>query len=214
MLWTPAWLLAQLGLPEPQTAEDITNIAHAALGLLRSDDKASKFKYVEKSGQRWAARPYIGPKKQRHLGSFDTPEEAAEEIISFLCSQRPLPPSPKQRNKRGEGRAPRIRALRRKGAPHMPCPIAFLDAYPCISRVPFVLLLCRWSTGFAPDEHHPEEEGQAGQAFGSCHTCCSRATRTQSRQRYCCCSEPMVHVHAVCVDAAVACDVAVRLSMQ
>ena len=95
----------------------------------------------------------------------------------------------------------------------MPCPIAFLDAYPCISRVPFVLLLCRCG----PRALHPTSTTQKKK--GKPAKLSVHATRVAHElpgpraARGIAVAEPMVHVHAVCVDAAVAWDVAATVEV-
>ena len=76
----------------------------------------SGYKYVYKSGERWQAKPYVKPGVQRGLGTFDTKEEAAEEILSLAYEGLPLPPTPKPRGKRGAGRQPRVRTKRPRAA--------------------------------------------------------------------------------------------------
>ena len=56
------------------------------------------------------------PGVQRGLGTFDTKEEAANEILSLAYEGMPLPPTPKPRGKRGQGRQPRVRAKRPRAA--------------------------------------------------------------------------------------------------
>ena len=43
-----------------------------------------------------------------NLGSFDDARAAAEQVLKLKVGQVPLPPAPKPRRKRGEGRKPRV----------------------------------------------------------------------------------------------------------
>ena len=55
--------------------------------------------------------------KQRSLGVFDSPEDAAFEVLLFHIGKREPPASPtKPRNKRGKGRRPDSRHGMRKGS--------------------------------------------------------------------------------------------------
>ena len=94
-----------------------------AIELLRADTK-SGYKEVYAVGGKWQAKPYVAPKKQRSLGLFDSPRAAALEIILFKIGSTPLPPSPKSRKKRGEGRKPRQRRLIRSGSSPAALPAA------------------------------------------------------------------------------------------
>ena len=66
--------------------------------------------------QRWQAK-VSARGKQRSLGVFDSPEDAAFEVLRFHVGLREPPASPtKPRNKRGEGRRPDSRHGMRKGS--------------------------------------------------------------------------------------------------
>lgn len=94
--------------------------AEAQLNLLLDPEKGPEL-LKTKTGYRmvqltsaktpaWQAKVYLGPGKQRGLGSFPTPKEAAHMVCLFVAEQvlgKPLPPSPcKDRAKRGEGPRP------------------------------------------------------------------------------------------------------------
>ena len=62
------------------------------------------FHLVTPFRQRWQAK-VSARGKQRSLGVFDSPENAALEVLLFHIGKREVPASPtKPRNKRGEGR--------------------------------------------------------------------------------------------------------------
>ena len=104
-----------LGLPDPETTGTVEELKELGLAAL-AEPTISGCKYVYKSGGRWQAKPYVKPGVQCGLGSFDTKEEAAEAILSLAYEGLPLPPTPKARGKRGEGRQPRVRAKRPRAA--------------------------------------------------------------------------------------------------
>ena len=73
------------------------------------------------------AKVYVGPGRQRHLGSFATELEAAKAIYWWRVSGDKLNSPKKDRNKRGEGRRKRDR---RKGAGRLPS-LAFTSVLIC-----------------------------------------------------------------------------------
>ena len=75
----------------------------------------------------WQAKVYVGPGRQRHLGSFATELEAAKAIYLWRVSGDKLNSPKKDRNKRGEGRRKRDR---RKGAGRLPS-LAFTSVLIC-----------------------------------------------------------------------------------
>ena len=77
-----------------------------ALPFLARPNK-SKFRDVFPVGKRWQAKPYIRPGVQRDMGMYGTPEEAAVQVLLYLCTGIALPSPKKKRNKRGTGRQPR-----------------------------------------------------------------------------------------------------------
>ena len=86
------------------------------LSLLRTTATKSGFHLVTPFRQRWQAK-VSARGKQRSLGVFDSPEDAALEVLLFYIGQREPPASPtKPRNKRGEGRRPDSRHGMRKGS--------------------------------------------------------------------------------------------------
>ena len=113
--WSAAWMREHLGLPDPETTSTVEELQALGLAALVEPIK-SGYKYVYPSGERWQAKPYVKPGVQRGLGSFDTKEEAANEILSLAYEGLPLPPTPKARGKRGQGRQPRVRAKRPRAA--------------------------------------------------------------------------------------------------
>ena len=136
--WSAAWMREHLGLPDPETTGTVEELLALGLAAL-VEPTNSGYKYVYKSGERWQAKPYVKPGVQRGLGTFDTKEDAAKEIISLAYEGLPLPPTPKPRGKRGQGRQPRVRAKRPRAArplaaavapppPSAACPLVFVDA--------------------------------------------------------------------------------------
>ena len=104
-----ATLLARLGHPAdywPDTGAETNAILEAMVDLLR-DNTRSGYKEVYAVGGKWQAKVYVGPGKQRNLGLFKQPRDAAERVLQHILGVPP-PPSPKPRNKRGEGRKPRL----------------------------------------------------------------------------------------------------------
>ena len=74
------------------------------------------FHLVTPFRQRWQAK-VSARGKQRSLGVFDSPEDAAFEVLLFHIGKREPPASPtKPRNKRGEDRRPESRHGMRKGS--------------------------------------------------------------------------------------------------
>ena len=49
-----------------------------------------------------AAKVNVGPSDQRSMGSFEQPEDAAKQVLMYLCTGEPPPKPEKQRRKRGE----------------------------------------------------------------------------------------------------------------
>ena len=76
------------------------------------------------------AKPYVKPKDQRHAGYFDSKEEAADEILAYLCSGVPPPTPKKGRSKRGEGRQPPPKRQRAVWQATPATPLAELPAQP------------------------------------------------------------------------------------
>ena len=86
------------------------------LSLLRTTATKSGFHLVTPFRQRWQAK-VSARGKQRSLGVFDSPEDAAFEVLLFHIGKREPPASPtKPRNKRGEDRRPESRHGMRKGS--------------------------------------------------------------------------------------------------
>ena len=120
--WTQAGLLRHFGLPadyEPPTQADKEAFWDRCIDLMREPANKSSFSEVYPAAGKnpWQAKPYVGPKKQRHLGTFATALEAAEAILSWRLSGEKLKSPKKERNQRGEGRRKRDR---RKGTCCLP----------------------------------------------------------------------------------------------
>ena len=82
---TPADLLAQVGMPEPQNEAETQAMLDRAILLVLKKEGGSGYRDVYKCASTvnpWQAKPYIRPKVQRNLGSFSTPEAAAKEVIT------------------------------------------------------------------------------------------------------------------------------------
>ena len=110
--WTAESLLAHLGLPAdylPATEAEAWATWERVVDVFKDPGTKSGYKEVYKVGGKWQAKVYVAPGKQRNLGSFFDPRDAAERIIAYIIGSEPLPPSPKPRNKRGQGRQPRTR---------------------------------------------------------------------------------------------------------
>jgi hypothetical protein len=115
--WTQAALLSRLDLPAewvPSSEADMQWFETQCIDLLRVSGSKSGFwcVYPAAGANPWQAKPYVGPGKQRHLGTFATALDAAKALFWWLVRGEKLPSPKKERNKRGEGR--RIR-IRRKG---------------------------------------------------------------------------------------------------
>ena len=112
--WSQAWVYQQLGKPLdwwPSSEEEGEAFMKQAIGLLATEDTKSGYMevFLNDGGKSWQAKPYIRPGVQRGLGSFPTKERAAEKVLHFKLGNVPVPPTPKKRRARGEGRAPRVR---------------------------------------------------------------------------------------------------------
>ena len=90
----------------------------------------SGYRDVIPSGKKWQARVYVGPGDQRHSSSFDTAEQAAKEVLCFLCTGDPPPTPDKKRNKRGEGSQPQPKRPRRPAGLCPATPLSELPAQP------------------------------------------------------------------------------------
>ena len=122
--WTQEALLRRFGLPAdwvPATPVDLEAFEARCVDLLRDPANKSGFKevYPCMGKKPWQAKVYVGPKKQRQLGRFNTPLEAAMAIVWWRTSGDKLMSPKKDRNKRGEGRRKRDR---RKGVCRLPSP--------------------------------------------------------------------------------------------
>ena len=116
--WSQEALLRRFSMPAdwvPATAADSDAFEARCVDLLRDPANNSGFKevYPCKGTKPWQAKVYVGPKKQRQLGRFNTELEAAKAIVWWWISGDKLKSPKKERNKRGEGRRKRDR---RKGA--------------------------------------------------------------------------------------------------
>ena len=112
MDWSIEGIHRRLGKPAdwvPATGDEAEAAHKTILGWLKADTK-SGYQEIYIVGRNYQVKPYVGPGKQRNLGSFPTVELAAGALLDFKRGIVPLPPSPKKdRNKRGEGRRPRLR---------------------------------------------------------------------------------------------------------
>jgi hypothetical protein len=121
--WTQEALLRRFGLPAdwvPATPADIEGFEARCIDLIRDPANKSGIKEVYPclgTKKPWQAKVYVGPGKQRQLGLFGTPLEAAKAIVWWRISGDKLKSPKKERNKRGEGRQKRDR---RKGACRLP----------------------------------------------------------------------------------------------
>ena len=107
-----AWLLNKIGMTEDEAGADMPLFYDKARDVIRRPNQ-SGFRDVFKVGEKWQAKVYVGPKDQRHAGYFETREEAADEVLRFLCTGVP-PPKPETR--RGSaGREVRPRGRQRRG---------------------------------------------------------------------------------------------------
>tara|TARA_B110000046_G_C12758082_1_gene299645 strand:- start:228 stop:620 length:393 start_codon:yes stop_codon:yes gene_type:complete len=120
-------LLSKVGLPPPQTPEEILEVLERGIVLLKCSSK-SGYQYVFPVGSKenpWQAKPYIRPGVQRSLGSFATAEEAATRVLLWMIGDIPDPPTPsKDRNKHGQGRKKRDRR-KVPGASVLVCTLSF-----------------------------------------------------------------------------------------
>lgn len=114
-----ARLRDKLGITEDLQSMDSESFQKLALEGLKTGN-ATGYHHVRKvensKKNPFQAMAYVGPKNQRHLGSFGTVEEAAMAVVYFLLDITDCPPTPKERRKRGAGPAPRNRD-RRKDSP-------------------------------------------------------------------------------------------------
>ena len=126
------WLLGKIGMTNEEAgamAMPLFYDKHKARDVIRRPNQ-SGFRDVFKVGHKWQAKPYVGPKDQRHAGYFATPEAAADEVLKYLCTGVPPPKPERERRKRGE--APRPPAKRQKAAQQASpaTPLAELPAQP------------------------------------------------------------------------------------
>ena len=83
--WTQEALLRRFGLPAdwmPATSAEFDDFDARCIDLLREPANVSGFKevYACLGDKPWQAKVYVGPGRQRHLGSFATELEAAKAI--------------------------------------------------------------------------------------------------------------------------------------
>jgi hypothetical protein len=120
--WTQEALLRRFGMPAdwvPPTWAEKVAFWDRCVDLMREPANKSGFSevYPAAGNNPWQAKPYVGPEKQRHLGTFSTALKAAEAIVAWRLSGEKLKSPKKYRNKRGEGRRKRDR---RKGVSSPP----------------------------------------------------------------------------------------------
>ena len=100
-------LCERLGIPVPSTEEGISAAVDQGIQLLKTDSISgyTAVYRVSSSDNPWQAKPYIRPKVQRSLGSFDTKEMAAAAVLFWAIGMLDTPLTPdKQRSKRHDGR--------------------------------------------------------------------------------------------------------------
>ena len=104
-------LLARLNLLPPTNADELSIIIQRAMDeVLKTPKNKTGYHHVDTTtSKKFQARPYINGKGYRNLGTFETVEEAAKRVILAMLGENPIPPTPKERNKRGEGRRQRDR---------------------------------------------------------------------------------------------------------
>ena len=89
--WTQEALLRCFGLPAdwmPATSAEFDDFDARCIDLLREPANVSGFKevYACLGDKPWQAKVYVGPGRQRHLGSFATELEAAKAIYWWRVS--------------------------------------------------------------------------------------------------------------------------------
>jgi hypothetical protein len=118
--WSTEDILRRLGLPPdmpcPPYAE-AEAIWERALDLLRKPENKSGYQEIYRVRNKWQAKPYTDAGEQVNLGSFDTPEHAAIELLNFHMSGEPLLPKGAPRRKRGTAEQPRSRPSKSAALP-------------------------------------------------------------------------------------------------
>ena len=86
----------------PPSDAEKEQVWERCIDLLRAPTKSGNKEGLPSATQgKWQAKPYVGPKDQRNLGTFDTAREAAAAILSFkMGSLQVKSPKNKERNKR------------------------------------------------------------------------------------------------------------------
>ena len=94
----------------------------------------SGYRDVVKSGDKWQAEVYVGPGNQRSMGSFEQPEDAAKQVLMYLCTGEPPPKPEKHRGGREERVLPAsvqaTKRLRHLQQASLATPLAELPAQP------------------------------------------------------------------------------------
>ena len=124
-----AWLLARLGMTEAEAAADENTFIEKALRVIERPNK-SGYRDVFAVGEKWQAKPYVGPKDQRHAGYFEKREEAADEVLRFLCTGVPPPKPERERRKRGDAPQPPAKRPKARQQASPATPLAELPAQP------------------------------------------------------------------------------------
>ena len=124
-----AWLLNKIGMTEDEAGADMPLFYDKARDVIRRPNQ-SGFRDVFKVGEKWQAKVYVGPKDQRHAGYFETREEAADEVLRFLCTGVPPPKSERERRKRGEAPRPPAKRPKARQQASLATPLAELPAQP------------------------------------------------------------------------------------
>ena len=114
------WLLGKIGMTNEEAGAMAMPLFYdKARDVIRRPNQ-SGFRDVFKIGHKWQAKPYTGPKDQRHAGYFATPGAAADEVLKYLCTgvcRRPSRSESAGREVRPRGRQRRGRRRRSRPLP-------------------------------------------------------------------------------------------------
>ena len=115
-------LCERLGIPVPSTEAGISAAVNHGTQLLRSDSISgyTAVYRVASSDNPWQAKPYIRPKVQRSLGSFDTKEMAAAAVLYWAIGMLDSPLAPdKQRSRTAQSSGRREQISTNYGSLHL-----------------------------------------------------------------------------------------------
>ena len=124
-----AWVLNKVGMTEEEAVADMSVFKDKARDCIRRSN-ASGFRDVFKVGDKWQAKVYVGPGDQRGMGSFEQPEDAAKQVLMYLCTGDAPPKPEKQRRKRGEAQPKQPKRPRHSQQASPATPLAELPAQP------------------------------------------------------------------------------------